>query len=323
MLEVLEVLATSPAPLRHNVIFLFNGAEENMLPASHGFITQHVWAEDIRAFINLEACGSGGRELLFQTVPGHSWLIDIYAQVAPHPFASVIGQEIFQSGIIPADTDYVIFRDHGNLPGIDIAYLKNGYVYHTKFDSEEKIPAGSVQRAGDNILALVRHIAQSEVLADTSAHSQGGVVFFDFLGVIVIHYSETVSVIINVTTVLVAVWLTVDKVLHSYNYGVSRSVFLRQLGLALVVQVCGGVASVVTVTLIATMMDAFSRPMSWYRSVVSQCHQSCSSQVSMQPSLADRSSLHGAHSDVCSRCLLLRAGQAEEMFPVRGRNLDY
>ena len=276
MLEVLEVLATSAEPLRHNVIFLFNGAEENMLPASHGFITQHVWAEDIRAFINLEACGSGGRELLFQTVPGHSWLIDIYAQVAPHPFASVIGQEIFQSGIIPADTDYVIFRDHGNLPGIDIAYLKNGYVYHTKFDSEEKIPAGSVQRAGDNILALVRHIAQSEVLADTSAHSQDGVVFFDFLGVIVIHYSETVSVIINVTTVLVAVWLTVDKVLHSYNYGVSRSVFLRQLGLALVVQVCGGVASVVTVTLIATMMDAFSRPMSWYRSVVSQCHQLCS-----------------------------------------------
>ena len=265
MLEVLEILATSPQPLRHNIIFLFNGAEENMLPASHGFITQHIWAEDIRAFINLESCGSGGRELLFQTGPGTDWLIDIYGKVAPHPFASVIGQEIFQSGVIPADTDFVIFRDHGNLPGLDIAYMKNGYVYHTKYDSEERIPPGSIQRAGDNILAMVRHIAQSEVLADSSAHSDGGSVFFDVIGIIFIHYSEMVGLIMNLTTVFVAVWLTVDKILHSYNYGVSRSVYLRQLGFTFVIQVCGCVASLVVVTLIATLMDAFSRPMSWFR----------------------------------------------------------
>jgi hypothetical protein len=33
--------------------------------------------------------------------PGHPWLLEAYASVAPHPFASVIGQEIFQTGIIP------------------------------------------------------------------------------------------------------------------------------------------------------------------------------------------------------------------------------
>lgn len=264
MLEVLEVLTQSPETLKHNIIFLFNGAEENMLPASHGFITQHVWAQQIKAFINLEACGSGGRELVFQTGPGHPWLIKAYANAAPHPFASVIGQELFQSGVIPADTDFRIFRDYGKIPGLDIAYMKNGYVYHTMYDTEERIPAGSVQRAGDNLLAVTRNIAQSNVLGHTDNESKGGVVFFDFLGVFLIHYPEWIGILLNLAVVGVAIFTTLSKVSHSYNYGVSRGVYLRQLGYTFMIQLCGCIASFVVVTFIAVLMDAFGRPMSWY-----------------------------------------------------------
>lgn len=60
MLEILRVMAHCPAAkLTHAVIFLFNGAEENVLQASHGFITQHPWAKSIQAFVNLEAAGAG------------------------------------------------------------------------------------------------------------------------------------------------------------------------------------------------------------------------------------------------------------------------
>lgn len=60
MLEVLRCLAQARSfRFTHGVVFNFNGAEENVLQASHGFITQHRWANTIRAFVNLEAAGAG------------------------------------------------------------------------------------------------------------------------------------------------------------------------------------------------------------------------------------------------------------------------
>ncbi|XP_036347552.1 endoplasmic reticulum metallopeptidase 1-like, partial [Rhagoletis pomonella] len=166
LLETLRVLATTRQTFTHPIVFLFNGAEENPLQATHGFVTQHEWAKNCKAVINLDSAGSGGRELLFQSGPNHSWLMKIYRNTAKRSFATTFAEEIFQSGIIPSDSDFRIFKNFGHIPGLDIAHFKNGYVYHTKFDRIDVIPRGTLQRTGDNILALARAFSNSTELKD-------------------------------------------------------------------------------------------------------------------------------------------------------------
>lgn len=155
-LETVRALVAAPRPLRRDVLLLLNGAEENILQASHAFVTRHPWARAARAFVNVEACGAGGREVLFQAGPHDPWIVEAYAAAAPHPYASSLAQELFESGLIPADTDFRIFRDYGNLSGVDLAWSANGYVYHTRLDTADRVPPAVLQRTGDNVLALAR-----------------------------------------------------------------------------------------------------------------------------------------------------------------------
>lgn len=166
MLETLQVLSQSQFPHQHSVIFLFNGAEENGLQGSHPFVTQHRWAANVTTFINLDSAGSGGRDMLFQATAHSPWLLRYYAAAAPHPFATVLGQEMFEAGLIPSDTDFRIFRDYGHLVGIDIATGKNGFVYHTKYDRAEIIPRETYQNIGENLLGLTRALANAKELSD-------------------------------------------------------------------------------------------------------------------------------------------------------------
>lgn len=77
LLETLRVLATQEETFEHGIIFLFNGAEEVGLLGSHAFITQHKWADSIKAFLNVDSGGNGGRDLLFRVPKGHAWLTDV------------------------------------------------------------------------------------------------------------------------------------------------------------------------------------------------------------------------------------------------------
>lgn len=264
MLEVLRVMTRSPKLLKNNIIFLFNGAEENILEASHGFITQHPWAKEVRAFINLEACGAGGRELLFQSGPGNPWILEVYSQTVPYPYASSLAQEIFESGIVPGETDFRIFRDFGNVSGLDFAWSTNGYVYHTRFDTVYQIPLGSLQRTGDNILALARGIADSHYLPDSDAqNSEGSLVFFDFLGAFVIRWPPYVATIVNIIGILIGIY-SIYLNMEYARKEVKSSMYVKQLMFCVTAVIFSWVISMISVSMIALVLTKLGKVMSWY-----------------------------------------------------------
>ncbi|KAM3937665.1 endoplasmic reticulum metallopeptidase 1 [Leptodactylus fuscus] len=261
MLEILSSLSGTSVPLKHAIIFLFNGAEENILQGSHGFITQHQWAKMVKAFINLEAAGVGGKELVFQTGPENPWLVQAYSAAAIHPFASVIAQEVFQSGIIPSDTDFRIYRDFGNIPGIDLAFIENGYLYHTKYDTADRIHTDTIQRAGDNILGVLRYLASSPLLADSSEYRHGNLVFFDVSGLFVMSYPARIGTIINYIIAAVTLFYLSKKTIKYRRGGVN---YARDLMVGLFICVISWISALVTVLILAVLVSLTGNALSWY-----------------------------------------------------------
>jgi hypothetical protein len=189
MVEMARALAAGPKP-RRSIIFLFNGAEETALLGSAAFV-KHPWIKQVRAFVNLEAVGSAGGAIVFQA--SHDWLLEAYARSAPHPYGTVIGQDLFQSGVIPSDTDFRVYRQEANLPGLDMALFQDGYAYHTALDRMDRLTPGSLQHMGANTLALVRELANAETLEGGPA-TPG--IYYDVLGLTMFSYSHETAMLL-------------------------------------------------------------------------------------------------------------------------------
>ncbi|KAF9925977.1 hypothetical protein FBU30_004330 [Linnemannia zychae] len=184
MMEIIRVMSQRPSKMKNGIVFLFNGGEESLQDASHAFITQHELKDNVRAVVNLEACGTSGREILFQA--NSRAMIDAYATV-PHPHGTVLANDLFATGLILSDTDYRQFAHHGNLTGLDMAVYKNSYLYHTHLDLDEHMEAGLPQHMGENALALATFLTETADL--TNLEATNSVVYFDVFGLFFVAYS--------------------------------------------------------------------------------------------------------------------------------------
>lgn len=84
-----------------------------------------------------------------------------------------------------------------SLLGFDFAFYQNGYRYHTKYDDFKHIPHGSFQHVGDNILSLVKNLANAPEVSEATSTS-GKLIYYDVLGLFMISYTTQIAIILNV-----------------------------------------------------------------------------------------------------------------------------
>nr|CAN74144.1 hypothetical protein VITISV_011748 [Vitis vinifera] len=272
MLEMARLTVDSGWVPPRPIIFLFNGAEELFLLGAHGFMKTHKWSDTIGAFINIEASGTGGLDLVCQSGPG-SWPSLVYAQSAVYPMAHSAAQDVFP--VIPGDTDYRIFaEDYGDIPGLDIIFLLGGYFYHTSYDTMERLLPGSIQARGENLLSITRAFANSSKLLN--AHERESLkvaanepkderaVFFDYLSWFMIFYSRRAAVVLH--TIPIAIFLLMPFLLFVLNIG-KRTWFstFYDFFKGLLLHTIGVVLAVVVPIVFAILRLLFSNhAMSWF-----------------------------------------------------------
>jgi hypothetical protein len=171
LLEIARILTRHPP--RHELLLLFNDGEELGLLGAELFVKSHTELGAIRAAINIEARGTSGPSLLFETSGESSRFARLAQSALERPVTSSLSVAVYRR--LPNDTDLSVLSRHG-VPGANFAFIGDVSRYHTPDDDLAHLDLGSLQHHGDNALALVRALAEPE-----PPGVRGEAVWFDVL----------------------------------------------------------------------------------------------------------------------------------------------
>ena len=215
LLEIARLMASIPAGKRPLKFLITDGEELGLLGAKL-FVDEHPDAKNIGMVINLEARGTTGPSMMFETSPYSRLLIPIFARTSKRPFASSLFFEIYKQ--LPNDTDFTIFRESGML-GFNFAFIGDVKNYHTPSDNFSNVDRGSLQHHGENALGLIRVLMDldspeldqamaAQVLGQQAkTQSSDEAVYFDFFGMFIIWWPSNWSIWLAVIGVVLLVVL--------------------------------------------------------------------------------------------------------------------
>jgi hypothetical protein len=185
ILEIARMMRELP-PAHNDVVFLLTDGEEAGMFGARSFIAAYPRAAEVQVAINLEARGTSGPSMMFQTSDDDSWLIPLFARHVTRPVTSSLFAEVYKT--LHNNTDFTIFQQAG-IEGYNFAFLRDAQNYHTARDTYENADPGSLQHQGDNAWQLLRAVADY----DLDRRTAGRVIYTDLMGQWVVWWPVSIN----------------------------------------------------------------------------------------------------------------------------------
>lgn len=197
MLETAALLRDRP--LRRPVLLLFNEGEEAGLIGARAFVEQHPLARQVEAVVNLEARGTTGPALMFETSRPNGSAIAAFARAAVRPAANSASADFYR--LIPNDTDVSVFRDRP-WTILNFAIIGNETRYHSPGDTLAALDPRSLRHMGEQALEATAALATEGVPA-----AGGDRLYMDLLGRTLIVLPMALGLVLLAATLLLFAWL--------------------------------------------------------------------------------------------------------------------
>lgn len=158
------------------VIFLLTDGEEVGLLGATSFVRKDPWAKDVAFAINMEARGTGGPAIMFQTSAPNGRDIGALTTKPVRTIANSMAADIYRT--LPNDTDATEFLGKG-YDVVNFAFINPVARYHTPLDSLAHLEHASVGHMGGAALAALEgYLAAKPSASGAEAH----VIYSDVLG---------------------------------------------------------------------------------------------------------------------------------------------
>lgn len=190
ILETLRVIKENNVTLKNGIKVLFTDGEEYGLLGSKEAVKHKEIFKGVNFLVNLEARGTSGPAIMFETSPNNKPVLDLY-EASNDPFSYSITPDIYR--VLPNYTDFTEFLNIG-LTGINISVLDGLKNYHTQNDSPENVSEKSMQHYGEQVLPIVKEFVSNEKYSNPdNLKGKEDSIFFS-LGSAFIRYSKAVNI---------------------------------------------------------------------------------------------------------------------------------